>query len=128
MKILRLNHVNIKTNRLLEMVEFYEDVLGMKSGRRPDFPFPGAWIYVDKDPIIHLVGMADECASVEPKIEHFALQASGLKKLLETLTERGVKYTLDPVPGYPIVQVNLADVDGNHIHIDFNSEELSLLD
>lgn len=110
------------------MVTFYQDALGLKSGPRPNFSFPGAWIYIDKDPIIHLVGVDEECASVEPKIEHFAIQASGLKEVIENLNARGIKHTLDPVPGYPIVQINLADIDGNHIHIDFNSEELSLLD
>ena len=127
MKILRLDHVNIKTNRLKEMVAFYEDVLGMKSGQRPNFPSHGAWIYVGAIPVIHLVEIDHECASLEPKIEHFALQASGLEDLLETLGERKVKYTLDPVPGLPIIQVNLADVDGNHIHIDFNSTETKFL-
>ena len=127
MEILRLDHVNIKTNRLIEMVAFYEDVLGMKSGQRPNFPSHGAWIYVGVIPIIHLVEIDQECASLEPKIEHFALQASGLEDLLETLEERKVKYTLDPVPGLSIIQVNLADVDGNHIHIDFNSTETKLL-
>ena len=127
MEILRLDHVNIKTNRLIEMVAFYEDILGMKSGQRPNFPSHGAWIYVDAIPIIHLVEIDHECASLEPKIEHFALQASGLEDLLETLEERKVKYTLDPVPGLSIIQVNLADVDGNHIHIDFNSTETKSL-
>ena len=127
MEILRLDHVNIKTNRLTEMVAFYEDVLGMKSGKRPNFPSHGAWIYVGKNPVIHLVEMAHECASVEPKIEHFALQAIGLKNLLETLVERKVEYTLDPVPGLSVIQVNLTDVDGNHIHIDFNSTETEFL-
>ena len=61
MEILRLDHVNIKTNRLTEMVAFYEDVLGMKSGKRPNFPSHGAWIYVGKNPVIHLVEMAHEC-------------------------------------------------------------------
>jgi len=128
MKMHRLDHVNLRTSRLAEMVAFYHDLLGMKEGPRPDFNFPGAWIYIDEHPIIHLVEVKNECATVQPKIEHFALQASGLKKLLEKLKKAGIDHTVDPVPGFPIVQVNLADVDGNHIHIDFNSEELNALD
>ena len=124
MKILRLDHVNVKTSKLTEMVRFYEDILGLKSGARPNFPFPGAWIYVGDYPIIHLVGVDEECASVEPKIEHFALQATGLSELIEKLTQVGIRHSIDPVPSVPIVQVNLKDVDGNHIHIDFHSDEL----
>lgn len=128
MKMLRLDHVNVRTNRLSEMVAFYENALGLKSGARPPFPFPGAWIYAGDAAIIHLVGVDEECASVEPKIEHFAIQASGLKELVENLKSMGIDHSIDAVPGVPIVQVNLADVDGNHIHIDFNSDELNSLD
>lgn len=124
MKMLRLDHVNVKTNRLSEMVAFYENALGLKNGARPPFPFPGAWIYCGENPIIHLVGVDEECAAVDPKIEHFAIQASGLKEFVANLNSMGITHTVDEVPGFPIVQVNLADVDGNHIHIDFKAEEL----
>jgi catechol 2,3-dioxygenase-like lactoylglutathione lyase family enzyme len=125
MKILQLDHVNIRTDKLAEMIHFYEDVLGLISGVRPNFPFPGAWIYVGENPVIHLVGVDKECASVEPKIEHFAFRATGLTKLTERLAKAGIQHSIDPVPGVPIVQVNLEDVDGNHIHIDFHADELS---
>jgi catechol 2,3-dioxygenase-like lactoylglutathione lyase family enzyme len=128
MKIHRLDHVALRTTRLAEMVAFYQDLFGLKDGPRPDFDFPGAWIYVGDHPIIHLVEVKKERAAVEPKIEHFALRASGLKSFLEKLKTAGIDHTVDPVPGFPVVQVNLADVDGNHIHIDFASDELNTLD
>ena len=106
------------------MVEFYETILGLKRGKRPDFSFPGAWLYLEDEAIIHLVGVAKECATVEPKLEHFAIRASGMGGLIDKLKEAGIPHTIDPVPGFPIVQINLHDVDGNHIHIDFHSEEI----
>ncbi|MEY8829267.1 VOC family protein [Sedimentitalea sp. XS_ASV28] len=124
MKVLRLDHVNVRTTKLTEMVEFYEDILGLSAGARPDFPFPGAWIYVGDHPAIHLVGVKEECAAIEPRIEHFAFQATGLSRLRARLRAADIRHTIDPVPGVPIVQVNLEDVDGNHIHIDFHSDEL----
>ncbi len=124
MKILRLDHVNVRTTKLTEMVEFYENILGLRVGARPDFPFPGAWIYVGDHPVIHLVGVNEECAAIEPRIEHFAFQATGLSLLRARLRSADIRHTIDPVPGVPIVQVNLEDVDGNHIHIDFHSDEL----
>ncbi len=44
MQIHKLDHVNIRTSRLSEMVDWYRDILGLSSGKRPDFPFPGAWV------------------------------------------------------------------------------------
>lgn len=128
MKMLRLDHVNVRTTKLDEMVGFYEQILGLSAGVRPDFPFPGAWIYIGEHPVIHLVGVEEDCAAIEPKIEHFAIQATGLAELLDRLKGADIRYSVDPVPGMPIVQVNLEDVDGNHIHIDFNSDEMSAAD
>lgn len=128
MKMLRLDHVNVRTTKLDEMVGFYEQILGLTTGARPDFPFPGAWLYIGEHPVIHLVGVEKECASIEPKIEHFAIQATGLAELLERLKAADIRHSVDQVPGMPIVQVNLEDVDGNHIHIDFHSDEMSASD
>ncbi|MEP4194420.1 MAG: VOC family protein [Aliishimia sp.] len=122
MKINRLDHVNLRTDKLEQMIEWYDRVLGLKAGFRPNFPFGGAWIYVGDDPVIHLVEVDEECASTEPKIEHFAFQASGQQDLIDHLQTLGIEHSVDPVPGLSITQINLADLDGNHIHIDFRPE------
>lgn len=122
MKISKLDHVNVRTSNLDKMVAWYDQVLGLKAGFRPDFPFPGAWLYVDGDPVVHLVEVEKECASVEPKIEHFAFRASELNVLVNRLETLGIAHSVDQVPGISITQVNLEDVDGNHIHVDFRPE------
>ena len=40
-----LDHFNIRTRKLADTVRFYEDVLGLENGDRPNFAFPGAWMY-----------------------------------------------------------------------------------
>lgn len=122
MKISKLDHVNLRTNKLDKMGEWYDQVFGLKSGPRPDFPFAGAGIYVEGDAAIHLVKVDEECTSVEPKIENFAFKATGLKERVSRLDVLEIVYSVDPVPGMPITQVNLRDLDGNHIHVDFWSE------
>lgn len=123
MKMHRLDHVNIRTSNLQKMIDWYDRILGLKTGWRPDFGFPGAWIYIGDQAIIHLVQVAQECASVEPKIEHFAIQATGYKEFAGRLKDNDIAHTVDSVPGAPIFQVNLKDFDGNHIHIDFDVSE-----
>lgn len=123
MPLERLDHVNLRTSKLDAMVEWYGRALGMVSGARPPFPFPGAWLYAGDHPAVHLVGVDDEPAAVEPKIEHFALTATGLSEFVSNLQDAGIEYRAARVPGFGILQINLFDVDGNHIHVDFSPEE-----
>ena len=123
MRLGKLDHVNVRTANVDAMVAWYSEVLGMTNGARPPFPFPGAWLYTGEDAAIHLVGTDAAAASADPAIEHYAFRAEGLRELVERLEARAIEYSLDKVPGFDIVQVNLRDCDGNHIHIDFHSEE-----
>ncbi|MCB1510119.1 MAG: VOC family protein [Hyphomicrobiaceae bacterium] len=121
MQLGSLDHVNVRTSRLEAMVEWYGRVLGMPSGERPPFPFPGAWLYVGDQPYVHLIG-TDKEPGAHPddlKIEHFAFSAQGLSEFTKKLDEAGERYEKRVVPGFGITQVNVWDPDGNHIHIDF---------
>lgn len=118
---LLLDHVNLRTARLEAMVAWYGAVLGLRAGPRPAFPFPGAWLYAGDAPIVHLVGVAAE-PPADPaalKLEHFALRGADLDGFLAHLAAQGVESRLGRPPGSGIVQVNIADPDGNHLHVDF---------
>ena len=121
----KLDHVNIKTANLKEMVRWYCDVLEMHEGFRPDFPFPGAWLYAGDDAAVHLVGTDDNPQSIDPKIEHFAFTARGLPTFVKKLEDLGIGYDPVRVPGTEILQINIRDHDGNHIHVDFTADEIA---
>ena len=126
----RLDHVNVRTGNLDRMRAWYRDILGMSEGPRPDFSFPGAWMYAEGHPIVHLVGrdVAPIAGHDDLNLEHFAISAQGLGALIDRLEAASERYEMRHVPGFPIVQVNVWDPDGNHIHIDFNSAEAQALD
>jgi len=125
MKLAALDHVNVRTHNLEGMVDWYSRILGMVSGKRPGFSFPGAWMYVGDKPFIHLVGVDRTLPAHQDdlRLEHFALSATGLHDFLAHLGTETVDYKLAKVPDFPIVQVNVWDPDGNHIHIDFHEDE-----
>ena len=54
MKINRLDHVNLRTMQLDTMIAWYVDVLGLQNGARPDFGFPGAWLYAGDAAVVHM--------------------------------------------------------------------------
>ena len=120
----KLDHVNIRTRHLDAMIGFYTRVLGLSMAYRPPFPFPGAWLYCGDQAVVHLIGVEDETPSRDPlQLEHFAFAAAGLAEFLAHLRAEKVPYSVAIVPGLSIRQVNLHDVDGNHLHVDFTAEE-----
>ncbi|MEM0924225.1 MAG: VOC family protein [Pseudomonadota bacterium] len=119
--MLRFDHVNLRTNRLAEMRDWYVDVLGLSEGWRPDFAFDGAWLYAGDLAIVHLIEVAAE-PGADPsdlKLEHFALAGEDLAGFRTRLAAKGVSAQERRVPGTDILQLNINDPDGNHIHVDF---------
>jgi catechol 2,3-dioxygenase-like lactoylglutathione lyase family enzyme len=105
------------------MTAWYEDVLGMKSGKRPPFAFGGAWLYCGDDPVVHLVEVAEQPKGGEPLLEHAAFQATGQAAFVGQLEAKGIRYEISKVPAFGITQVNVWDPDGNHLHIDFREAQ-----
>jgi catechol 2,3-dioxygenase-like lactoylglutathione lyase family enzyme len=50
-----LDHATLRTSDLEGTKAFFENVLGLKVGYRPNFGFPGYWLYEHGEPIIHLI-------------------------------------------------------------------------
>ena len=119
MTLASLDHVNIRTANLAPMSVFYERVLGMKKGPRPPFSFGGAWHYCGGIAAVHLVEVSRQPAGKEPRLEHFAFRANGMKTFLETLQREKIEFDIRVVPESGMQQVNVSDPDGNHIEIQF---------
>lgn len=127
MPLLGLDHVNLRTARIKDALDWYERVLGLKRGPRPAFPFQGAWLYCGAQPVVHLVANNDEIDVTEVQLEHFAFRATGLAQFIAALTAAKEPYEARRVPGVEpgseVIQINLWDPDGNHVHIDFDAKE-----
>jgi len=118
-----LDHVNVRTARLSEMIAFYTEVLGLRPGDRPDFEINGAWLYCGAHAAVHLVAVAETPRIGAPSIEHFAFRATGLADFLAHLQAMDVAYRISIVPGLGLRQVNVHDPDGNHIEVAFAADE-----
>lgn len=122
---MKLDHVNVRTASVEAMRAWYVRVLGLKDGWRPPFPFPGAWLYAGNDPIVHLVGVERTPAAPasELRLEHFALKGDDLDALRARVAAEGAEFRETRVPGTNLLQINVYDPDGNHIHVDFKVPE-----
>ena len=60
MRIGKIEHYNIRTEKLADTVRFYTEVLGFTNGKRPGNPKPntGAWLYNDEGvPVVHVTAV-----------------------------------------------------------------------
>ncbi|WP_147105285.1 VOC family protein [Tateyamaria sp. syn59] len=126
MTITRLDHVNLRTTRLAEMTRWYEEVLGLSAGARPDFSMDGAWLYAGDSAAVHLVAVEDDGAvgSDQPlKLEHFAFRARGdAADFQDRLQKHCIPFRKSKIDAMKLVAFNIWDPDGNHIHVDFVSD------
>jgi catechol 2,3-dioxygenase-like lactoylglutathione lyase family enzyme len=129
MKIDRLLHVNIRCSPsdLPALETFYESALGMKSGYRPDFERPGAWLYYDDEPLIHINAHFPE-GSIEKNrrhngsVDHIAFKCTGSAELRARLLRNGIDFQEQNVEnaGY---QIFITDPVGTRLEFNFPNSE-----
>ena len=119
-----LDHFNIRTRKLTETVRFYESVLGLEKGPRPNFAFPGAWMYSEGKAVVHLV---DISATNEPQkpdsgvVHHVAFASTGFDGMADRLKSRGVPFEARQVPGGELWQIFVNDPNGVMIELNYEA-------
>jgi catechol 2,3-dioxygenase-like lactoylglutathione lyase family enzyme len=121
----RLDHYNVSTRKLPETIKFYEDVLGFKNGPRPPFNFPGAWLYSDGHPVLHLndISQTDrEQRADSGVIDHVAFGSRGFEPMKKHLTGRGISFRVNLVPNSTRAQIFLRDPNNVEIELNFDTK------
>ncbi|MHC8320919.1 VOC family protein [Pseudomonas sp. GB2N2] len=98
--LMHLDHANIVVADLGKTVVFFTDVLGFTTGHRPDFRVPGAWLYSQRRPLIHLTQATGglPAVKVSSRIDHIALRVADLDEwnaVLERLKAHGLDYQVN---------------------------------
>ena len=142
-----LNHFSIRSLDLPSCERFYCDLLGLKLGPRPPFPFPGLWLYqgdtsVWANAAVHIIGVDEndpeglknylgdrDAASLQGTgtVDHLAFFATGLASMLARLREQGVPLRERTVPLLGLHQVFLDDPNGVVIELNFPGAEYAAL-
>lgn len=144
---LTLNHFSIRTTELEASRRFYADVLGLTVGPRPDFPFPGLWMYGGPhedvaNAVVHLIGI-DRAAPQglqnylgdrdEAKlrgsgaVDHIAFFTTGLAAMHGHLKALGVPFNERTVPSIGLHQLFLEDPCGVVIELNYPAAESAAL-
>jgi catechol 2,3-dioxygenase-like lactoylglutathione lyase family enzyme len=125
MSIGQLDHYNVSTRKLKETIAFYEDVLGFKNGFRPQFSFPGAWIYSGDQPVLHLndiAGTDKQQPGDSGVIDHIAFGSRGFEATKKHLDAKGVTYRINQVPNSTRWQLFFRDPNNVEIELNFETK------
>ena len=135
MRLSLLYHCSIRTVILRKTRKFYVNILGMIDGDRPDFPFPGAWLYVDGIAVVHIIGvdpddssglasypggkMAAAVLTGSGALDHIAFRAKDPELVMSRLKEYGHEYRERKVPNMDLFQVFIEDPNGITIELNY---------
>ncbi|MBP0625202.1 hypothetical protein [Cupriavidus consociatus] len=130
MATLSIHHYTLMCSpaQLDALVDFYTRVLRLEIGPRPALPAPGAWLYAEGQPLVHIyAGLTIErmaSAGMETgALDHISFRCRGLQETKAHLRKHGIVFDELPVPGRPIYQLFLRDLQGLKIELTFFLEE-----
>jgi catechol 2,3-dioxygenase-like lactoylglutathione lyase family enzyme len=128
MPIERMDHFTIVTKDAQATTDFYRDMLGFEPGPRPDFMFPGAWLYNSGKPILHVI-QKPEIPAGGGVLDHMAFWGTDLPGYIAKLKSRDMSYDLRRLPengpGAGVWQLFFHDPNGARVEIDLPSSEVA---
>jgi catechol 2,3-dioxygenase-like lactoylglutathione lyase family enzyme len=133
-----LAHYSIRTKKLSETRDFYVDILGLVDGDRPPFDFPGNWLYLGKEAVVHLIGIDKKRPSntsaylgdkdlKDPSntgaFDHAAFFATDFAGVRKRMVAKGVKFFERQVPLLGLRQIFIHDPNGILVELNFPAVE-----
>jgi catechol 2,3-dioxygenase-like lactoylglutathione lyase family enzyme len=133
MPIETLDHYSVRTTDVEKTRSFYEEAVGLRTGPRPNFPFPGAWLYCGDRAVVHIIGVdTKDAAGLQDYLgnrstgadgtgafDHIAFVASDLDGMRAHFNSRKIDFRERKVPGMPLHQIFLVDPNGVTIELNF---------
>jgi catechol 2,3-dioxygenase-like lactoylglutathione lyase family enzyme len=123
MSIQAMNHFTVLARDLAATRAFYIGLLGFTDGPRPPFDFPGAWLYIGDQAVLHIIAgtpVPDPPAGV---IDHMAFSAGDLGGTVALLKEHKIDYILRRQAGDGPWQLFFHDPNGAKVELDFSPDE-----
>ncbi len=123
MAIERLDHCLILAEDLHATRDFYTEVLGLETGPRPPFEFPGYWLYAGDVACVHLAEAARDGGPARGggAVDHVAFAADDLEGTRARLRAAGVETRERNVPGAGLTQLFVRDPNGVSIELSFRA-------
>ena len=127
MSVQGMNHFTVLSDDLEVTRKFYCDLLGFEVGPRPNFQFPGYWLWVGDQPILHVIHRKQLNEVRAGVIDHMAFTATDLPGTVAKLEKANIKYELRRLPAEGVRgglwQLFFDDPHGGKVEFDFDKDE-----
>ncbi len=146
MPIGKLDHYSIRTLDIEASRRFYTEVMGFEVGFRPQFNFPGLWLYngtryPESYGVVHIVGvdpnnpeglkeyLGDRDLSTlngTGTVDHMAFAATGLAEMRQRLQRLDIAHRERTVPSLGLHQVFFEDPSSVTIELNYPAAEAAV--
>ena len=113
--MIRFDHVNIRVSDQEAVRDFLINVVGVSVGPRPAFSFPGYWLYLGDQPVVHLAPR--DAAGEVGWVNHIAFTGFDFAAKSAALDQAGVPYQVQTLPGTAIKQIFVNGPEGLRIEL-----------
>ena len=122
--ILSINHIQLvaEKNLVIQLRDFYCNIVGLQEGFRPAFERFGFWLYIGDKDVLHLITPKedDERSPQKSSFDHVAFKTDRYHDVLKKLKSLNVPFEEKPIPGMTAHQIFLKDPAGNRVELNFD--------
>lgn len=123
MSVVGMNHFTVLAKDLEATKDFYQGVLGLAEGHRPNLGFPGAWLYIGDAAVLHIVAGRELPADPRGVLDHMAFTTRDLVGMVRKLEAWNIGYDLRRQQDSGIWQLFCFDPNGARVEMDFEAGE-----
>ena len=124
--ILSINHIQLVAEKelLIQLRDFYCDVVGLTEGFRPAFERFGFWLYIGDKDVLHLITPkeGDERSPQKSSFDHIAFKTGNYQDVLKKFQSLHVPFEEKPIPGMAAHQIFLTDPARNRVELNFDGD------
>ena len=124
--ILSINHIQLVAEKdlVIQLRDFYCDVVGLTAGFRPAFERFGFWLYIEDKDVLHLITPkeGDDRSPQKSSFDHVAFKTADYQSVLKKLRALNISFDEKPIPGMAAHQIFLRDPAGNRVELNFDGD------
>ncbi len=122
--ILSINHIQLVAEKdlVIQLRDFYCNVVGLTEGSRPPFERFGFWLYIGDKDVLHLITPkeGDGRSPQKSSFDHIAFKTDNYEDVLKKLASLHIPFEEKPIPGMSAHQIFLYDPAGNRVELNFD--------